>query len=510
MVLTCMNHIKWRDHLWGRITRKDDWWFIESVMAPFFTNSSYRKLFFVSYMLDFPAIWLIVLLCAFYLRVTVVHVGMPWKIKSKINFYNFFIAWMIINVICDATSLFWFHWELLPSWPSHLRPTQRRVLFSYDAHEWLTLASRHEMAFAMLTIDIFILIAAIVFKKRLYSLEEEEITPKKSNSFFGKFFTTSETTSTSTSTEIIVDSEKKKQLVKVLYMGTEPYAFLVRLSLIHLTSSVCVYTESFFIFPIFTTLLLFLLFNTVRKFGHFKNVKDGVYHYDPRLIHSCYHLVPRNTPAISKKLYCYDPIDIYWVKWSVYKFGLFIISLFFIPLAKVWWDFITYYGAPTYQPFLETKFVTLYNYKNTKLYMENLFVALNLISPLTVIYLIYPLWLITEKRPFETVQITHFMGFILQAVAYHEMRRYMMNLFRYIELFLPIDLFLFYILILLLVIIYKKFFRRDMPWTPIIWYTCFTLIELALYMFYFDKSFITFYKQIIKPKWFLGIVVFVT
>lgn len=172
----------------------------------------------------------------------------------------------------------------------------------------------YEKAATFILMDTIILIAALWYKSRLYTYEPEDAVKKPKKKWYLFWKEESSVNKTLPIKKDVVSEEKKeKKIVRKLFMGTEPYAFLIRLSLIHVLMHICILTESLFVIIVFLLPLLYLVFNTIRKFGHYKNVKGGEYFYDPRLIHSCYHQIPRRTPAISKKLYCYDPIDKNWI-----------------------------------------------------------------------------------------------------------------------------------------------------------------------------------------------------
>lgn len=307
-----------------------------------------------------------------------------------------------------------------------------------------------------------------------------------------------------TKKDVVSEEKKEKKIVKKMFMGTEPYAFLIRLSLIHVLMHICILTESLFVIIVFLLPLLYLVFNTIRKFGHYKNVKGGEYFYDPRLIHSCYHQIPRRTPAISKKLYCYDPIDKNWINWKVYRIAIFVI---FVPLVWLCFLYVEEMRITSFQPSQLSSFHKLHpNYaRNTgeerKLMLQyiDLITALLVPSMLTL-YFLLPVWFVTEKRPFETVQISFFIFSILQVFAYQLMRKHFLTLFKQFIEFMPVYSSIVFILVVIILMLYKAIYRPDIPWTPILFYAIITLIEVILYAYCENKFFKKFFREV-KKQW---------
>jgi hypothetical protein len=482
---------------------KHKWSLLEKTLQPIFTSVEARSIVFWTQMIEMPVFWLMVALISFYFRALVVHRGLPWKIYNSWNFYNIFIGWVILNIILELIVLFWFHWALpVPrGWNAWKWASTKTFVICFDQREWYLFSQSYEKCATFILIDCIILIAALCYKKRLYTFEEEEEAKKTNSKWY--LFWKEEPYASETPPAKKDTVKKEKKIVRTMYMGTEPYAFIIRLSLIHVLMHICVLTESFFVLIVWLLPLLFLFFNTIRKFGHYKNVKNSEYGYDPRLIHSCYHQIPRSTPDISKKLYCYDTIDKNWINWKIYRIIIFFI---FVPLLWLCYLYVEEMRITSFQPFQLSSFHKLHpNYSHNtgeerKLMLEyiNLITVL-LVPSMLLLYFLLPLWFLTEKRPYESVEVSFYIFGIIQAFAFQIMRKHFLTLFKQFIEFMPVYSSIFFILVLIIIVLYKAIFRPDIPWTPIILYAVLTIIEVLLYAYCENKFFKKFFRKIIKP-----------
>ena len=407
----------------------------------------------------------------------------------------------------ELTVLFWFHWALpVPrGWNAWKWASSKTFVICFDQREWYLFMQSYEKCATFVLMDLLILIAAFSYKKRLYTFEPEEDV-KKTNKKWYLFWKEESSVSEPLPIKKDVKKEEKKEkkIEKTMYMGTEPYAFIIRLCLIHVLMHICILTESFFILIVFLLPLLFLFFNTIRKFGHYKNVKGGEYSFDPRLIHSCYHQISRKTPEISKKLFCYDEIDKNWINWKAYRVVIFVI---FIPLLYLCFLYVEEMRITSFQPFQLPSFHKLHpNYSHNtgeerRLMMQYIdLITILLVPSMLTLYFLLPVWFLKEKRPFETVQISFFIFSILQTFAYQIMRKHFLTLFKQFIEFMPVYSSMFFILVAIIIVLYKAIYRPDIPWTPIIFYAVFTLIEVILYAYCENKFFKKFFKEV-KKQW---------
>lgn len=460
---------------WGwKITQKN-WNFIERYLSFFFTDNEARMLIFVTYIVELPLISIFLALVGFVFRVIIVHQGNPWRVTNNFTFFHVIIFFIIISMCFEAICIFWYSWHIegVDSWHATQSTISKVYMIRITQPEYLMLSVAHHKSLHHFIVDIFLLRALFVFKKRITFIEEVEVEPADRIVSF---------------TEIEEGTvQKQTKIIKVYYMGTETYAFLIRVCLIHFTSHIAFITDSFIVFALSMSSLIFLLFNTIRKFGYFEKVKDGVYTLDKKLIHSCYHMVPRETTEVAKKLYCYDPINTNWFKWKPYIY----LTIICIMLPMLGFFYFCYKNDITiYQPMQQHRIYKSNYTKDGPIYNNPGLLTVLLSTPFIMFFFITPHWImkIKEETRFEQVEVAYLVFAILQNAAYYSLQQYTLAMLRYIYPSIPVFAFIFFIWVAFFLIMHKKFFKPNAGWTPVILYCFITLIHLVITVYYFDGN----------------------
>ena len=90
-------------------------------------------------------------------------------------------------------------------------------------------------------------------------------------------------------------------------------------------------------------------------------------------------------------------------------------------------------------------------------------ITILLVPSMLLLYFLLPIWFLREERPYETVEVSFFIFTIIQTFAYQIMRKHFLTLFKQFIEFMPVYSSIFFVLVLIIIVLYKAIFRPDIP-----------------------------------------------